>query len=120
MSKHVPGVVCYLKGITSFPALNGRFVTLVEQTFDGDLYYNIINNTYHPLKIINNEKIWRTKSNTILEWGVHNKIHSFEVPFSEKNLIPLEDKDGEDEIITIVGKPTLKEKEYERSSASCN
>lgn len=120
---HKPGIICYIKGITTFTELNGRFVTLVERTFEGGLYYNILTNKTHPLKILNNEKCWRVKSNIYFEWGAHDRsviIHSFEIPIAERNLIPLEDKDGEDEMITLVGKPNIKEKENEGSPISCN
>jgi hypothetical protein len=122
MSKHAPGVVCYIKGNTNYPKINGMFVTLVSKAFHGEFYHNI---TGKRIRFVprDTDVIWRVKSNTPMDWGYNDmKIATlcYERPVLQTQLIPLEDKEGEDEMITIVGKPNLKEKEHERSSASCN
>lgn len=122
MSKHAPGIVCYIKGNKDCPELNGRFVTLVSKAFSGEFYQDITGRKIR-FKPKDTGVIWRVKSNTPMDWGYNDGNIStlcYERPVLQNQLIPLEDKDGEDEMITLVGKPTLKEKEHERSSINCN
>jgi hypothetical protein len=103
-----PGMLCVVSGAKITPQINGRFVTVIRPAVIGELFpMNGGSLMRHTLRDGEVGQYWVVTSTNPLPWMSWGGMlyYGLERVVGEPFLIPIEDSDGEDEMISIAGKP---------------
>ena len=108
MSKIKPGMLCVVRNKNlSTTELAGRFVTVVRKPKPTETFVSTKGKVIQP-EVRWSDLAWVCISSSALPWNSEIGINfgNFtERVINESVLQPIEDNDGEDEMLSIVGKP---------------
>lgn len=102
-----PGMLCVVSGARHTTEVNGRFVTVIRPAMINEKFIDVNGDSTFFAPLAPQLKAWVISSSSPLPWrsSFGTLRYYKERAVGEPFLIPIEDNEGEDEMISIAGKP---------------